>query len=137
MDESERTPPEPSRSSRSDRKRDRSAKAGRDDAPETPARDEAAPSTPLTQQIGRVVVVLLLVLFVVFAVDNSQRVDFSWVLGETVVREDVAGATTGGVPLIVLLVASFVVGALVATAGGWQVRRARRRDEGQAGTSAH
>jgi uncharacterized integral membrane protein len=101
--------------------------SGEDGSPD--AGGDAA-STPLTQQIGRAVAVVLLVLFIVFAVDNAQRVDFSWVLGETQVREDVAGATTGGVPLIVLLVASFLVGACVGAVGVWQVRRAGRRGGG-------
>jgi uncharacterized integral membrane protein len=88
---------------------------------------EGAPSTPLTQQIGRVVVVLLLVLFVVFSLDNAQRVDFSWVLGATEVTEDAAGQVTGGVPLIVLLLLSFGIGAAVGSVAVWQVKRARRR----------
>jgi uncharacterized integral membrane protein len=96
----------------------------------SPGQGEEGASTPLTQQIGRVVAVLLLVLFIVFALDNAQRVDFSWVLGETQVREDVTGATTGGVPLIVLLVASFLVGACVGAVGVWQARRAGRRGGG-------
>lgn len=100
-----------------------SGEGGRTD----PGRDAA--STPVTQQIGRVVAVLLLVLFIVFALDNAQRVDFSWVLGETQVREDVTGATAGGVPLIVLLLASFLVGAVVGAVGVWQARRAGRRGD--------
>jgi uncharacterized integral membrane protein len=101
--------------------------SGADGVPEP---GDAAASTPLTQQIGRAVAVLLLVVFIVFALDNAQRVDFSWVLGETQVREDVAGATTGGVPLIVLLAASFLVGATVGAVSVWQLRRARRRGGG-------
>jgi uncharacterized integral membrane protein len=90
---------------------------------------EAAPRTPVTQQIGRVVVLVLLVLFVVFALDNAQRVDFSWVFGATEVREDTVGEVSGGVPLIVLLVLSFAVGAAVGALGVRMSGRARRRRE--------
>lgn len=70
------------------------------------------PPVPFTQQLGRVTVIVLAALFGVFAVTNAQRVAFSWVFGRT---EPVVAATgtSGGVPLIVLLLASFVVGALV------------------------
>ena len=84
--------------------------------------DESAP-TPLTQQIGRVVVVLLLVVFGVFAATNAQPVDFSWVFGSTEVVDGPGEATEGGVPLIVLLLASFAVGALAGAALVWQSRR--------------
>jgi uncharacterized integral membrane protein len=86
-----------------------------------------APATPLTQQLGRVFVLLLAILFGVFAVFNSQPVDFSWVFGETQVRPDPTGdGEVGGVPLIVLLVAAFVVGALIGAFTAWQLRRRRR-----------
>jgi uncharacterized integral membrane protein len=116
---------------------DRSRGSAADDQPEHDPRGqgdesagrghESATATPLTQQIGRVVVGLLLVLFVVFSLDNAQRVDFSWVLGATEVTEDTAGQVTGGVPLIVLLLLSFGVGAAVGSVTVWQVKRARRR----------
>ncbi|MFP4148057.1 MAG: hypothetical protein ACLFUG_04935 [Nitriliruptoraceae bacterium] len=86
--------------------------------------------TPFTQQLGRLTIVVLAVLFGVFAVANSQRVDFSWVFGETLVREDAAGEATGGVPLILLLVAAFAIGAVVTLLTELFVsrgRRARRR----------
>ncbi len=85
--------------------------------------------TPLTQQVGRVVIVLLAVLFGVFAVDNSQPVDFSWVFGESRVAPD----GTGGVPLIVLLVAAAAIGAALGALIEWQFLRARRarRAEGE------
>ena len=78
-------------------------------APDAPATVRAR--VPFTQQVGRVTVIVLAALFGVFAVTNAQRVAFSWVFGRT---EPVAAAAgeRGGVPLIVLLLASFVVGAL-------------------------
>jgi len=81
---------------------------------------EAGPSverrTPLTQQLGRVVVLVLLVGFAVFAVANSHPVDFSWILGRT-----------SEVPLIVLLLVAFAIGALVGGFVTRQVGRASRR----------
>lgn len=90
---------------------------------------EATPTsrTPVTQQMGRVVVLLLLVVFGVFAATNAQPVDFSWVFGGTEVVEGPGDATEGGVPLIVLLLASFAVGALVGAGLVWQSGRNRRR----------
>ena len=91
--------------------------------------DEERPSTPMTQQIGRVVVLLLLVVFGVFAATNAQPVDFSWVFGSTEVTEGPGDATEGGVPLIVLLLASFAVGALAGAGLVWQSRRRGRPSE--------
>jgi uncharacterized integral membrane protein len=78
--------------------------------------------------------VVLAALFGVFAVANSQRVDFSWIIGETIASENASGEVTGGVPLILLLLAAFAVGAAVillielfVTRG----RRARRAAVGQ------
>lgn len=84
------------------------------------------PPVPITQQLGRVFVVVLAVLFGVFAVSNAQYVDFSWVFGATeVVRGADGERLRGGVPLIVLLVASFALGALVSGFAVWQIKRAR------------
>lgn len=89
-------------------------------------RSEASP-TPFTQQVGRIALALLAVLFGVFAVANSQRVDFSWVFGATEVRRDSAGDIVGGgVPLIVLLVVSLVIGIAVGMLTTWLMRRRRR-----------
>lgn len=89
--------------------------------------EEAGRRTPLTQQLGRIAVVVLLVVFVVFALDNAQHVDFSWLVGGTEVQPDGGERVAGGVRLIVLLLAAFLVGAAV---GGTLVaarRRARRK----------
>lgn len=105
-----------------------SASAGPDDAPLRPeAADPVRDPTPLTQQIGRAAIVVLAILFGVFAVANSHTVDFSWVFGETRVRDDPAGAgEVGGVPLIVLLLITFVIGALMGALIEWYVLRSRR-----------
>lgn len=98
--------------------------AGDDKDIQTPA-----PRTPVTQQIGRVVVPVLIVLFGVFAASNAQPVDFSWIFGATEVTEAPGGDTEGGMPLIVLLLVSFLVGAVVGAVVAWQTGRARRRTE--------
>ena len=90
------------------------------------SRTEVEPPVPFTQQLGRVTIVVLAVLFGVFAVANSQRVDFSWVVGETTVREGPTGELTGGVPLILLLLGAFVAGAVIAILTELYVARARR-----------
>lgn len=83
--------------------------------------------TPVTQKLGRVALVLLAVLFGIFAADNSHSVDFAWVFGESQVAAD----GTGGVPLIVLLVVAAAIGAALGALIEWQFlrgRRARRAD---------
>lgn len=91
-------------------------------------RSAPPPSTPITQQIGRVVVVLLAVGFGVFAVANAQHVAFSWLFGETQVMVDASGERlSGGVPLIVLLVASLAIGVVVGMTIAWQRARQRAR----------
>lgn len=88
---------------------------------------------PFTQQLGRVSLVVLAVLFVIFALANAQPVDFSWVFGETEVLRDSRGRPIrGGVPLILLLIASFVLGALVTALAIFQVRRARSHRDASA-----
>lgn len=78
---------------------------------------EAVPSgdraTPITQQLGRLLVVVLLATFVVFALDNAQHVDFSWLVGGTEVTQVGGERVEGGVRLIVLLLGAFGIGALV------------------------
>lgn len=92
------------------------------------AQEPAKPPTPFTQQLGRVVLVLLVVAFGVFAASNSQHVDFSWLVGETTVTYDAGGErVAGGVPLIVLLTASLALGILVGALLSWQGARAKRR----------
>lgn len=80
-------------------------------------------STPFTQQVGRGALVILAILFGVFAVFNSQRVDFDWIFGDTSVT------TGGGVPLIILLIFSFAVGAAVGAGVYWWRLRVKNRDD--------
>lgn len=83
---------------------------------------------PFTQQLGRIVLVCLAVLFGIFAVYNSQHVDFSWVFGETTVLTNTAGErVSGGVRLILLLLSSLVIGVTIGLLAAWQSARARRR----------
>lgn len=98
---------------------------GEPPAPTEHPRDEPPP-TPLTQQLGRIALVLLAVVFGVFAVANSHPVDFSWLVGETEVVE-AADGTRGGVPLIILLLASFAIGALLGALFEWQLLHRRSR----------
>jgi uncharacterized integral membrane protein len=87
-------------------------------------------SVPTSVRVAQAAVLLLAVLFGVFALVNSQPVDFSWVFGETQVERDASGeVASGGIPLIVLLLVSFILGAVL---GGWWVgtaTRARQRPD--------
>jgi uncharacterized integral membrane protein len=94
------------------------------DASSEPA-ERAEARVPVTQQLGRLVVVALVVLFVVFALANAHHVGFSWVFGTTEVVEVGGERVSGGVPLIVLLFASFGIGALLGALFEWQFLRKR------------
>lgn len=83
-------------------------------------------ATPLSQTVGRIVMGLVVVLFVVFAIINRQPVDFSWVFGETHVVQEGGEYVRGGVPLILLLIGSFVLGGIVSAGMLWRRRRGRR-----------
>lgn len=101
--------------------------SGRGAAADTPYDGaEVKRPTPFTQQLGRITIIVLAVLFAVFALANSQPVDFSWVFGETIAREGADGEVTGGVPLILLLVGGFIAGALITFLTELYVGRARR-----------
>lgn len=86
---------------------------------------DAPARAPVTQQLGRVAALVLLVVFVVFAFDNAQHVDFSWLVGGTEVETVGGERTAGGVRLIVLLLAAFFAGAF--TAGTAVAARARTK----------
>lgn len=99
-------------------------------APQGPQDDASQDRIPVTQQLGRIAVIVILVLFAIFAIANFQYVSFSWVFGATEVNEVVRGGEierqSGGIPLIVLLVVSFVLGAIV----GWFLK-GRRQTSGE------
>lgn len=97
------------------------------DAASTPTAPAPSRGTPVTQTIGRIAVVALAVLFGIFAVTNSQPVDFTWVFGGTEVVKQGDEVVSGGVPLIILLVASFVLGAIVGRASSWRKTRELKR----------
>lgn len=102
--------------------------SGAADAGKTTDDSEArgtATETPLTQQIGRIALAVVAVLFGIFAVANAQYVEFSWIFGQTEVVERGGERLRGGVPLIVLLVTSFGLGALVGGFAAWRSRRRR------------
>ncbi len=90
-----------------------------------PPQPAVEPRTPVTQQIGRVIVALAAVLFLVFAFVNSQRVTFDWIFGESVAVTTPQGVS-GGIPLIVLLLGAFLLGALVGAGLLWRTHRTRQ-----------
>lgn len=77
----------------------------------TPTSATAPRRTPVTQQIGRVAIAALLVLFGIFVVSNTQPVTVDWLFAET------------RPPLILVLVGSFVVGALTGWFTTWRSNR--------------
>lgn len=84
--------------------------------------------TPITQILGRIVLAVVVVLFLVFAAANAHYVDFSWIFGETRATFDgTGGHVEGGVRLILLLLASFVIGLFVGVLLTWQEGRRKRR----------
>jgi hypothetical protein len=93
---------------------------------DAPPEDAGGHHTPVTQQLGRIAVVLIAIVFVVFAAANAQHVDFSWVVGETEVVAQGGERVEGGVRLIVLLLVAFAAGAFVAGILAWQRARPRR-----------
>lgn len=97
------------------------------DGPTAAVRDRPL---PFAQLVGRVALGLLAVLFVVFAVVNLQPVAFDWIVGRSEpVSQD--GNVHGGVPLIVLLLGSFAIGAWVGA--GFVSRWQRVRTTGRGG----
>jgi uncharacterized integral membrane protein len=99
-------------------------------------RTAAAAPLPMSQIVGRVVLGVIAVLFIVFAIINRQPVDFSWVFGATEVVEQGGEYVRGGVPLIILLIGSFVLGSIVSTGLLWRRRRVRRRRQEDGRTRA-
>ncbi|HEX2029019.1 MAG TPA: LapA family protein [Nitriliruptorales bacterium] len=97
-------------------------------------REPPAPRTvPFTQQVGRIALVVVAVLFVAFTSINVQPVDFHWIFGGTEVVRQGGEYVRGGVPLIVLLLGSFAVGALLGAGLVWWRHRRRTRVADPAG----
>lgn len=112
-----------------EREQGRAEEAEPTPAPVTPE-EGAAPrrkGKPVTQRLGQFVVVGVAVLFGIFAVFNSQPVDFNWVFGGTEVVEQGGQRVSGGVPLIVLLIAAFALGVLLGRATTWRRTRELKR----------
>ena len=108
---------------RTDAPAEQTAQTGSGDA--QPDREETAPQgTPFTQQLGRIALAVVAILFGVFAVVNAQHVSFDWIFGSTAVKMVNDERVSGGVPLIVLMVGSFIAGGLVGWLATW--RRTRR-----------
>lgn len=103
-----------------DEDQQRSEPTGRE---EERGREPATRGTPFTQQLGRIFVAIIAVLFGIFAVANAQFVDFNWIFGETLVVQEGGERVSGGVPLIILLVVSFVLGALAGWFATWRRKR--------------
>jgi uncharacterized integral membrane protein len=78
---------------------------------------EPEPATPLTQQVGRIIVAIVAVLFLIFSFFNVHEVDVDWLITET------------ETPLIVLLIGAFLIGLLVGAGIFWRRQRVRTRLE--------
>lgn len=89
--------------------------------------DAVAPSASLGQRLQRVAWLAIAIVFTIFAVVNAQAVDFNWIFGSAEVVERGGERVSGGVPLIILLVVSFALGAVVAWLASWRQRRQQIR----------
>lgn len=69
---------------------------------------------PFSQQVGRVVLGVVAVLFVIFSLFNLHGVAFDWIFGEWT-----------DAPLILLLLGSFALGAVVGSGIVWRQQRVR------------
>lgn len=82
---------------------------------------------PLRTRIARGLMIAVGVLFGIFAIFNSQYVEFNWIFGKTEIVTVGNERISGGVPLILLLLASFGAGFAVATVSGMLRRRTRAK----------
>ncbi len=77
--------------------------------------------TPLSQTVGRVVLGVLALLFILFSLDNLHPVPIEWLWGGR------GGAFPGeGPPLSLLLLGSFALGIAVGAGFAWRRGRIRR-----------
>jgi len=83
------------------------------------------PPAPISTIIGRVLLAILGIVFIVFAVLNVQNVSFNYIFGESERTALPNGELTGGVPLILLLVGSFLVGIIFGSFMSWRRRRVK------------
>jgi uncharacterized integral membrane protein len=96
------------------------------EAVDAPSADGPGVVSRFGHGLSRVVLVSIGAVFGVFALANRQAVSFSWLFGESVTTTTDRGDAAGGVPLILLLVAAFVLGAIVGRLSGWRSHRRRR-----------
>ena len=90
----------------------------------------ASAATRFRHGFVRGIGIAVVALFTAFALANRQYVEFGWLFGSTEIQEVSGERVSGGIPLIVLLVVAFLLGAIV---GGVVVTlrgRARRRAAG-------
>lgn len=108
----------------------------REPAPETESDTTAEPPGPsalLRFRQGFVlgIGIAAAALFTAFALANRQFVDFGWLFGASEVQEVGGDRVAGGIPLIVLLVAAFALGAVVGAIVVTLRSRVRRRERGR------
>ncbi|MBW3578915.1 MAG: hypothetical protein KY462_14470 [Actinobacteria bacterium] len=112
-------------SGRDDETGDADQRAGAERPPQQEGRPEPRPAptepAPLSQTVGRVVLGVLALLFMLLSLDNLHPVPIEWLWGGR------GGAFPGeGIPLIVLLLGSFVFGMAVGAGFAWRRGRIRR-----------
>lgn len=68
--------------------------------------------TRFRRSVVRGIGIATVALFTAFALANRQYVEFSWLFGSTEIQATGGERVAGGIPLIVLLIAAFVLGAM-------------------------
>ena len=101
------------------------------EATPTPEATRGAEPSALTRfghGVVRGIGIAAVALFTAFALANRQYVSFGWLFGQSEVQEVAGDRVSGGVPLIVLLIAAFVLGAIAGAVLVALRSRARRRE---------
>jgi uncharacterized integral membrane protein len=93
-----------------------------------PARTGPSAFTRFGHGVMRGIGIAVVALFTAFALANRQYVEFGWLFGATEIQEVSGERVSGGVPLIVLLVGAFVLGAIAGAVLVTLRTRARRRE---------